>query len=189
MNNSLNKQGQLFVIIAGFFTTVYFLLTQSAPDPELFTRGLITLIFALACTARYWWVILLLDWPFRVARMLLLLLAWCALPMAALNVRDAHVWAVSLAGFSAIGALTEIYNGLTGQWRKGSEAMTQSLKYDHMIGSIAATIVFIVLVIVAQRCMPRTIEWLVGAIVAGDWIRLILMIRRHKSFLKSLEAE
>ena len=79
-------------------------------------------------------MILLLPWPAQWFRMVLLLLAWSALPAVAVAATNPVRWALALVTLSAIGCATEIYNDITRQWQVGSEEMARSLKRDHVIG-------------------------------------------------------
>lgn len=182
-NGSLDKHGQLMVIVIGFFSTVQLLIAQTRNGAAPLATVAVTLALALACAIRYWWVILLLPWPFRWFRMVLLLLAWCTLPLAAAMTTDPLRWALALAALSAIGCMTEIYNGVTRQWAVGPEGMAGALKADHIAGAASAGVAAVVLLLIA---LSRS-EWLdvlIPLMVFADWVRLIMMIRRHQRFLE-----
>jgi hypothetical protein len=178
-----NRQGQLFVVAAGFIATLILLVGRILNDAAPPIRVVLTLTFAIACALRYWWVIELLPWPFRWTRLLLLVAAWVALPIIALWTSDAQRWVFALAALSAIGAATEVYNGLTEQWKVGSDAMTQSLKRDHISGAIMAAVSAVALIAAGMVFTPTILDRLVLAMVIADCARLLLMIRRHRSFL------
>jgi len=184
LDPKLNKIAQLVVTIAGFFTTVLILLQESEIGGDVRLRAVLTLALAIGLAIRYWWVILLLDWPFRIWRTTLLLLIWCALALAAANAEDARTWAQTLAALSAFGAITEAYNTLTGQWRCGSEAFAQSLRRDHIAGGGAAGAACLTLVAASLWLEPKSLSILVGGMIVADWWRLIEMINRHRRTLE-----
>lgn len=182
MNAALNKNGQLMVVIVGFFATVQLLAIQTGAQTAPLMREGVTLILASGCAVRYWWVILLLPWPIRWFRIALLLLAWCMLPAAAANVSDPVRWAFALAALSAIGCATEVYNAITRQWAVGAERMARSLKVDHLTGAASAGGAAICLLLVALL-KPDWVDVLIPLMVFADWTRLILMIRRHERLI------
>ena len=182
MNSALDKQAQLMVVIVGFFVTVQVLIFQASDGAAPIARSAITLVLALGCAVRYWWVILLLPWPPRWFRMVLLLLAWSALPAVAIEAADPVRWALAIAALSAIGCMTEIYNGITRQWIVGSEEMTRSLRVDHITGAVTASAATILLLLVVDF-WPTSLDFVVALMVLADWARLIVMIRRHQRFI------
>ena len=113
----VNKVGQLTVVIVGFFSTVLILLLQAIGGTVHVGRLAVTFLFALGLAIRYWWVILLLEWPFRIARMALLLLAWSMVAVAAAAVHVDRTWVFILSASGGIGAATEFYNLSTRQWK------------------------------------------------------------------------
>ena len=178
----LNKTGQLIVIAAGFFATVALLFIRASGD--FFTaKPILTFFIALACLVRYWWVVLLLEWPFRIVRCCLLVLVWCALSFAAANVGDENRWIIGLIGLTSIGALTEIYNFCTGQWKTGPEVLTHSLKRAHIQGAASAVLVTVILIVCARSPLRELSTAIVGSFTVADWLRLVLMIRRHRGLL------
>jgi hypothetical protein len=183
VNEPLNKHGQLLVIVVGYFATLLFLIAQAANGSVTPVRALLTLLVALACAVRYWWVVLLLPWPFHWFRLLLILSAWSLLPVIAISATDARRWAFALATLSAIGCLTEIFNGLTGQWRVGSPTMTASLKRDHVFGAATAVAAAGILFAAGAIAVPPIIDRVVVVLVIADWGRLVWMIRRHQRLL------
>jgi hypothetical protein len=178
MRESLNKQGQLAVVIVGFFATVQVLAAQLGVGAP-FTRVLLTLIIALAFAVRYWWVILILPWPFQWFRLALILSAWTLLPFIGSFTSDVRHWVLGLAALSAVGFVTEVFGWLTEQYRVGSPEMTRSLKREHVWGAAAAGVTAVVLGVVASIWTPQALEWFVLALVVADWVRLIMMIRRY----------
>jgi hypothetical protein len=184
MNEQVNKQAQLTVVVVGFFATLLMLFATASTKYVPRVREMTTLGIALACAIRYWWVILLLAWPATWFRLLLLLLAWCALPAAAAEVAEPLQWAVALAALAAIGCGTEIYNGLSRQWDIGSAAMAASVKRDHLVGAIASVLALAILVFVILE-QRESLDVTVAALVVADWIRLIMMINRHQRFLEN----
>jgi hypothetical protein len=183
VNERLDKSGQLGVVVVGFFATIQLLLVTAAGGSVPPARVLLTAAVALACAVRYWWVILLLPWPFRWFRLVLILAAWCALPVVAIAMPDARRWVLALTGLSVIGFVTELYNGLTEQWRVGSEAMARSLKRDHVFGAASAAGAAAILLWAGLTLNPPVLERFLFAIVVADWIRLVTMIRRHQLLL------
>jgi hypothetical protein len=182
LNPTLNKHGQMMVVVVGFFVTVQLLILRASEGTVPPARLAITLALALSCAVRYWWVILLLEWPARWFRFVLLLLAWSALPLAAMMTTNAVLWALALAALSAIGCITEIYNGITRQWQISSEEMSRSLKRDHIVGAASALSAAIGLLLVAFL-QPAWLDIFIPVIVLVDWVRLIVMIRRHQRFI------
>lgn len=182
MDETVNKHGQLAVVIVGFFSTVLVLVAQSTAEAAPAARLALTLAAALACAVRYWWVILLLPWPLQWFRLVLILSAWSLLPFIALLATDARRWVLALAALAAIGFVTEVFNTLTGQWRIGSDALQRSLKRDHVAGAGAAALATIILLAVSALPWPA-LGWLVLAMVVADWVRLVVMIRRHERLL------
>ncbi|MDP9202607.1 MAG: hypothetical protein M3P26_11840 [Gemmatimonadota bacterium] len=170
------------VVVVGFFATVQSLIVQASNGTAPAAREAVTLALALGFAVRYWWVILLLQWPARWFRTLLLLLAWSALPVVAMMATNAVRWALALAALSAVGCMTEVYNGITRQWLVGSEAMARSLKTDHVSGAVSAGGAAVCLVLVAFF-RPVWLDLLIPSMVFADWARLILMIRRHQRFI------
>jgi hypothetical protein len=60
--------------------------------------------------------------------------------------------------------------------------MSQSLKVDHISGALAAGVAAAILV-VAALVWPAQLMVLISLMVCADWIRLVLMIRRHERLL------
>jgi hypothetical protein len=172
----------MIVVVVGFFATVELLIVQAIAGTAPLLREAVTLALALGLAVRYWWVILLLPWPARWPRLVLLLLAWTALQAVVMTSPNPIRWAFALAALSAIGCMTEIYNGLTGQWRVGSEAVARSLKGDHIVGAWAAGGAAAVLLL-AALFLPLWLDLAIPLLVATDWGRLIVMIRRHQHFI------
>jgi hypothetical protein len=170
------------VVVVGFFVTVQLLLVHGNDFRAPILRDAVTLILAIGCAVRYWWVILLLAWPARWLRMSLLLLAWSAMPAVAITAPNPIRWAFAIAALSAIGCMTEIYNGVTGQWRVGSEAMAQSLKRDHVVGAVSTGVAAFVLFLLGFF-RPLWVDVMIPLMVIVDWARLIPMVRRHQRFL------
>jgi hypothetical protein len=183
VNEPLNKYGQLLIIIVGYFATLLVLILQTTNGTVLPVRAVLSLLVALACAVRYWWVILLLPWPFHWLRLVLILSAWSLLPVVAVTETDARRWVLALALLSAIGCATEIFNGVTGQWRVGSPSMTASLKRDHISGAVTAAVAAGTLFAAGLVATPSVIDRLVVALILADWIRLVWMIRRHQRLL------
>lgn len=182
MNTMLEKVAQLMVVVCGFFATALVAIAMGATGMVSPARAAIVLALGLSLALRYWWVILLLPWPTRWPRMLLLLLAWTTVPIIAATATDPHRWALALAVLFTIGCATEVYNGVTRQWAIGSEAMTRSLRHDHVIGAISAGVAALVVVAVAEL-WPAWLDVVIAVMVAVDWVRLIVMIRRHQHSL------
>src|SRR5689334_18835111 len=67
----LHKTAQLLVVIGGFYTGLALLPWNSWEDSQQTVRLAATALFIFGLTVRYWWVILLLDWPFRIFRVVL----------------------------------------------------------------------------------------------------------------------
>jgi hypothetical protein len=170
------------VVVVGFFATVQLLIIQANSGPAPPARDAITLVLALGCAVRYWWVIPLLPWPARWFRMVLLLLAWSALSAVAITAANPVRWAVAIAELSAIGCITEIYNGATKQWLVGSDEMARSLKADHVAGALSAGAAAVLVLLVASF-WPASLDFVVALMVVADWARLIMMIRRHQRFI------
>ena len=181
---TLNKAAQLLVVVAGFFTAVALLATRGdlAGWPDAARRA-ITLAVAIGLAVRYWWVILLLEWPFRPVRTALLLLAWSALSAVAVGAAHARPWAFSLAALSAVGAATEAYNAATGQWRVGSSALAESLRRDHRNGLVAAALGAVALLGAGAWLPSASLTAAVGLMAVADWGRLIEMIARHRRLM------
>jgi hypothetical protein len=170
------------IVIVGFFVTVQLLAFQTTDGSAPLARDAITLVLTLGCAVRYWWVILLLPWPARWFRMVLLLLAWSALPAVAISTGNPVRWALSIAALSAIGSITEIYNGITRQWLVGPEEMARSLKSDHLTGAVSAGVAALALLLIVF-VRPAWVDIAVPLLVLADWARLIVMIRRHQRFI------
>jgi hypothetical protein len=161
---------------------VQLLVVQASAGAIPLTSAVVTLVLALGCAVRYWWVILLLPWPARWPRMVLLLLAWSVLPVVAVTAASPVRWALAIAGLSVIGCVTELYNGITRQWAVGSERMARSLRRDHVSGALSTAMAAAIVVIVAAS-RPAWLELLIPLMVCADWVRLIVMIRRHQHLL------
>jgi len=177
----LNKIGQLLVVIAGFFASQTVLWGGGAITADL-SRALITSLFLIALTVRYWWVILMLEWPFRLIRTALLLLVWGAVIATAGLVHQFDQWLVALTRILLLGAMTEVYNTATMQWRiAGAPRRTAEFRRDHGVGIASATLA--ALVLLACRWLHLTapiVTVVVGILVAADWARLTEMILRHE---------
>jgi hypothetical protein len=183
MPESLNKAGQLIIIVVGFFVTVAFLI-MGTPN----ARTVLTLIVALAFAVRYWWAVLVLPWPFQWFRLVLILLAWTVLPFVASSMDNVQRWVLELAALSAVGFVSEVFGLLSEQWRVGSPEMTRSLRREHISGAAAAGIAAIVLLIAAQVWTSPALEWLVLAMAVADWARLVLMIQRYEGMTTTSAA-
>ncbi|HEX9310540.1 MAG TPA: hypothetical protein VF887_06995 [Gemmatimonadaceae bacterium] len=170
------------VVVVGFFATVQLLIVQAGGGAAPIGRTAVTLALALSFAVRYWWVILLLQWPFQWFRTVLLLLAWVALPVVAMAATDPVRWALAVAALSTIGCITEIYNGVTRQWLVGSGEMARSLKRDHISGAASAGAAAIFLSVLAFL-RPVWVDVVILLMVVADWARLITMIRRHQRFV------
>ena len=179
---ALNKLVQLMVVVLGFFVTLQLLIVQVVSGAAPPMRAAVTLAFAVGLAVRYWWVILLLPWPARWFRMVLLLLVWSSMPVVAIASADPIHWALALTALSAMGCMTEAYNGITRQWQVGSEEVARSLKGDHVAGAVAAGLA-IPLLLLAALFLPEWIDVLIPLMVLADWARLIAMIRRHQRFI------
>jgi hypothetical protein len=147
-------------------------------------RLLATVLFMLGLVIRYWWVILLLDWPFRVIRVTLLLAVWLGVVLVASRSRENLEWLLTLMGVAWIGAMTEAYNLVTGQWRQGNARLTAALYRDHIVGLVAAAAGGAGLLGVAVLAEPSLQPPLVLLLVLIDWARLVEMIRRHQRLLE-----
>ena len=181
---ALNKGAQPLVVVAGFFTAVALLASRG--DPAGWSdaaRRAITLAFAIGLAVRYWWVILLLEWPFRPARTALLLLAWSALAAVAAEAGQARPWAFALAALSAVGAATEAYNAATRQWAVGPPALAESLRRDHRNGLAAAALGAVALLGAGAWLPPVPLSAAVGLMALADWGRLVEMIARHRRLM------
>ena len=58
-----------------------------------------------------------------------------------------------------------------------------ALKRDHSSGAVTAGLASIILVCAASVWTSPFLEWLVLVMVVADWVRLVLMIRRHEVLL------
>ena len=170
------------VVVVGFFATAQLLIVQAGGGAGPIGRTVVTLTLALGFAVRYWWVILLLQWPFRWFRTLLLLLAWVALPVVAMTATDPVLWGLAVAALSTIGCITEIYNGVTRQWLVGSGEMARSLKRDHIFGAASAGAAAVFLSLLAFLRLAW-LDVVIPLMVVTDWARLIMMIRRHQRFV------
>lgn len=170
------------IVVVGFFVPVQLLIVHASDGTAPLAREVVTLALALGCAVRYWWVILLLPWPARWFRMVLLLLAWSVMPVIAMAAANPVRWALALATLSAVGCITEVYNGITRQWMVGSEPMVRSLKGDHISGAVSAGGATVVLLSVALL-RPVWLDILIPLMVFADWARLIMMIGRHQRFI------
>jgi hypothetical protein len=145
---------------------------------------LATVLFILGLAVRYWWVILLLDWPFRVPRVTLLLVVWGGVVFAASRARENREWVLALASVAWAGAITEAYNLATRQWRHSNTALMASLHRDHIIGVVAAVAGGAGLVGIAIFAESWLQPSLVLILVLMDQARLVEMIRRHQRLLE-----
>lgn len=182
MKSELDKHAQIMIVVVGFFVTVQQLLAVGSFSTVETVRAGVTFVLAVACAVRYWWVIMLLAWPPRAMRMVLLLSAWCALPLVARSVRDPVMWALALAALAATGLVTELYNEAAKEWRIGSAALSRSLRRDHFIGAASAASALVALLGVAYL-RPAWLDLVVPVMVFGDCARLIEMIMRHQRFI------
>ena len=184
---SLHKLAQLMVVVGGFYTGLAVLPWDVGGDLEGCLRLIGTVLFILGLAVRYWWVILLLDWPFRVPRVTLLLVMWGGVVFAASRAREDRDWVLALAAVAWAGALTEAYNLATGQWRHGNTALAASLYRDHIIGVVAAVAGGAGLLGIAILAEPWLQPSLVLILVLFDEARLVEMIRRHQRLLNDGE--
>jgi hypothetical protein len=181
----LHRAAQLLVVIGGFYTGLALLPWNTCNGWEQAVRLVATALFILGLTVRYWWVILLLDWPFRVIRVVLLLAVWTEVVIAARCVAESRVWVLALASVSWTGALTEAYNLAQRQWRHHQAALTATLFRDHVVGAIAACAGGAGLLGIAILAETALQPWLVLVLVLLDWGRLVEMICRHQRLLRS----
>jgi hypothetical protein len=181
----MHKLGQLGAVLGGFYTGLALLPWDTGGELEVGGRVWSTALFILGLAIRYWWVVLLLDWPFRVPRVTLLLVVWGGVVHAASRTRDGRGWALALAGVALAGAITEAYNLATGQWRRGNAELTASLHRDHVVGVISAVAGGAGLLGIAAFAEPWLQPPLVLILILMDWARLVEMIRRHQRLLKS----
>lgn len=182
MGTLINKIGQLAVVIVGFFASAMFLLQQAAYGGASTVRIAATFLIALGLAVRYWWVILLLEWPFRIARTALLLLVWSLMPLSALVLPNDQAWITTLAALCATGSVTEFYNLATQQWKVNSQPLTRLLRQDHLVGGILALAAAVVLWCLGAG-LPQQLTGWVMVLAFGDWIRLIQMIASHRRLL------
>jgi hypothetical protein len=180
----LHKLAQLLVVIGGFYTGLAILPWDIGGHWEGSIRLFGTVLFILGLAVRYWWVILLLDWPFRVPRVTLLLVVWGGVVFAASRAREDREWVLALAGLAWTGAITEAYNLVTEQWRHSNTALMASLYRDHIIGVAAAVAGGAGLLGIAFLAEPWLQPPLVLILVLFDEVRLVEMIRRHQRLLK-----
>jgi hypothetical protein len=176
----LNKSAQLMVVVAGFFTGLALLPWNAGEGLESTLRQAATVLFMLGLALRYWWVILLLDWPWRVIRSVLLLAVWAGVVAVAAHSRDSREWTLALMAVAWTGALTEAYNLATRQWRRDKAALTATLFRDHVVGMAAAAAGGAALLGIAFLVELRWQPVLVFVFVLLDWARLVEMIRRHQ---------
>ena len=186
----IHRIGQLTFVLTAFLLSIIVLILPGARGVGASqTAAVVEALFLTALVVRYWWVILLLDWPFTLARVALLIGVWLAalgsaLAASALQSDDFRGWIATLAVVCALGALTESYNYVHRQWEAHSAALTASLKRDHIVGGVAAGIGALAL-IAAGYLLPGS--WAIAAagfVIALDWIRLIEMIGRHRRLLR-----
>jgi len=109
-----------------------------------------------------------------------MLFAWTLLPFVASSVGNSQHWVLFLAVLSAVGFVTEVFGWVSEQWRVVSPEMTRSLKREHVAGAAAAGLAAIILLTAARVWTSPALEWLVLAIAAADWVRLVVMIRRYE---------
>ena len=181
-NIPLHKAGQLAVVVVGFFSAVLLLLLQAVRGTASGGRLGVMWLMALGLAVRYWWVILLLEWPFRIARVVLLLLAWSVVAAAAAMTDLDRAWVLLLAALGGIGAATEFYNLRTQQWRVGSEALSRTLRRDHVVGGITALAASGALVGLGIW-LPTPLTGWVMCLVVADWVRLMAMVASHRRLL------
>ena len=180
----LHRAAQLLVVIGGFYTGLAMLPWNTCEDWQQAIRLTATALFILGLTVRYWWVILLLDWPFRVIRVTLLLAVWLEVVIAADCVGRSEAWVLALASVSWTGALTEAYNLATRQWRHRQATLAATLFRDHVVGVVAACAGGAGLLGIALLAPTDLQPWLVLLLVLLDWARLVEMICRHQSLLR-----
>jgi hypothetical protein len=178
---TLARLGYLTVVIAGFVAAVSMGAGQLVAGSW---SALVTIVFALGLAIRYWWVILLLAWPFTLPRIVLLLAMWGGVGVVAANTGDVRAWAWSLVAVFLIGTATELYNHATRQWVVGIPALERSLRADHVRGASSAALAAAATVAILVTA-PRYTTAFVAGLVVIDWIRLAEMIRRHRRFLEA----
>ena len=178
----VNKVGQLVVVLIGFFTTGLILLLQVIHGTVPAGHLAVTFFIALGLTVRYWWVILLLEWPFRLIRTVLLLSAWSTMLLVAAMSQVDRTWVLMLAVLCGIGAATEFYNLATQQWKVGSQVLARALRWDHLVGGVAALAAAVVLVGLSAW-LPQSLTGWVTFLALGDWARLIQMVASHRRLL------
>ena len=178
----VNKVGQLVVVLIGFFTTGLILLLQAIHGMVPTGHLAVTFFIALGLTVRYWWAILLVEWPFRLIRTALLLSIWSAMPLAAALSQVDRAWVLMLAVLCGMGAVTEFYNLATQQWKVGSQVLARALRRDHLIGGVAALAAAIVLLGLSMW-LPQSLTGWVTFLALVDWARLIQMVASHRRLL------
>ena len=178
---TLTRIGYLTVVIAGFVAAISMSAGHLASGSW---TAIITVAFALGMAVRYWWVILLLAWPFAIPRVALLLAMWAGLDVVAANTGDERAWAWSLAMVFLIGTATELYNYATRQWVVTAPAFQRSLRSDHVRGAASAAIATAAMVAVLVTS-PRYAPAFAAGLAAIDWVRLAEMVRRHRRFLET----
>jgi hypothetical protein len=181
----LHRAAQLVVVIGGFYTGVSLLPWSTCDGWERALRLATTALFILGLAVRYWWVILLLDWPFRVIRVALLLAVWMEVAIAACCVAESRAWVLALASVSWTGALTEAYNLASRQWQHPKAPLAATLFRDHVVGACAACAGGTGLIGIAIFAETELQPWLVLVLVLLDWLRLIEMVRRHQRLIQS----
>jgi hypothetical protein len=172
------------VVIGGFFTALALLPWSTGNTWDGAARLLAMVLLSVSLALRYWWVILLLDWPFRVARVFLLLAVWAEVVLAAARCGDSPGWVLALMAVSWTGAATEAYNLATGQWRHDHAPLARSLLRDHIVGLASAVLGGVALLCIACFAEPPWHPWLVLVLVVLDWGRLVEMIHRHQRLHK-----
>lgn len=178
----INKVGQLIVVTVGFFATTCILLWQAVYNDVSVGRLAVTFLAALGLALRYWWVILLLEWPFRLIRTMLLLLIWSLMGVAASTAQTDHAWVLALAALCGIGAVTEFYNLATKQWKVEFPSLARALKRDHVAGGITALFAAILLAGLSAWSPRYRTLWIM-ALVLGDWARMIWLVTSYRKLL------
>jgi hypothetical protein len=178
----LNKGGQLSVVLLGFFCSSLGLM-RGFSGAQSVGEFLVSLLFLIGLAVRYWWVILLLPWPFSIARSSLLLLQWAAALSLVQTFPSPRRWLLSLASVAFVGFLTEVYNDRDGQWRVKNTALAASLRRDHRIG-IGAALTGSLAIAAASLYLPDRFLIVFAAVMTmGDWVRLTEMVGRHRRLM------
>ena len=179
------RQATVAAVLLGFFAASLGVWEECAKagfdgsGPRL----AVTLLFLIGLTVRYWWVILLLPWPFTVTRTSLLLLQWTVALSLVQTIASPRPWLLSFAGVAFVGFLTEVYNFRDGQWRLGNRLLTASLRRDHIVGMWSALAGALAIAAASQFLPVRLIVLFAACVTAGDWLRVREMVARHRRLL------